>query len=272
MTRVMVVASITLPSGDVPLLVDRALRKLGCATRLVAVDEDQPLLEAARCVNVRNFDRRRFNQRLKREVEAFEPELVLLYGSNWGVFPETLRWLHRRHRCRIVLWEKNLNLWMRFQVECFPYYDHLFCADSHPLPLLEKPATGLRDVRFLGPCCDPEEHGRVELSPRDVERFEAEITFVGGGRRRRRELFESFVRRLGGGRPVGDCVMRNYRGEVDLYLHNFTLGELAALVRRAGLKIIKAVPLNERRNGEARGLFNRIVANGFLIAARKELR
>ena len=85
----------------------------------------------------------------------------------------------------------------------------------------------------------------------------------------RRDLFEAFVRRLGGGQPVGDCVMRNYRGEIDLYLHNFNLGELMSLVRRAGLKIIRAVPLNERRNGEARGLFDRIMANGFIIAAGK---
>jgi len=85
----------------------------------------------------------------------------------------------------------------------------------------------------------------------------------------RRDLFEAFVRRLGGGQPVGDCVMSNYRGEVDLYLHNFTLGELLGLVRRAGLKIIRTVPLNERRNDEARGLFNRIMANGFIVAAEK---
>jgi hypothetical protein len=85
----------------------------------------------------------------------------------------------------------------------------------------------------------------------------------------RRDLFEAFVRRLAGGRPIGDCVMRSYRGELDLYLHNFTLGELVSLVRRAGLEIMRAVPLNERRNGEARGLFNRIVANGFIVAAEK---
>ena len=84
-----------------------------------------------------------------------------------------------------------------------------------------------------------------------------------------RELFNAFLRRLSGGRPAGDCIMRNYRGEIDLYLHSFTLGELMALVRRAGLKIIRAVPLNEQRNGEARGLFNRIVANGFIVAAGK---
>ncbi len=83
----------------------------------------------------------------------------------------------------------------------------------------------------------------------------------------RRELVEAFVRRLAGGAPFGDCVMRSYRGIQDLYLHTFTLGELAALVRRAGLKVSRALLLNEARNGEARGLLNRLTANGFLLAA-----
>lgn len=85
----------------------------------------------------------------------------------------------------------------------------------------------------------------------------------------RRELVEAFVRRLAGGAAFGDCLMRGYRGIQDLYLHTFTLGELAALVRRAGLRVVRAVPLNERRDGEARGLINRITANGFLLAAEK---
>ncbi len=91
------------------------------------------------------------------------------------------------------------------------------------------------------------------------------LRWIGG----RRDLFDAFVRRLSGGGPLGDCIMHNYRGEIDLYLHNFTLGEMLALVRRAGMEMIRAVPLNERRNGEARGLFNRIMANGFIVAARK---
>jgi SAM-dependent methyltransferase len=85
----------------------------------------------------------------------------------------------------------------------------------------------------------------------------------------RRELAEAFIRRLAGGAPFGDCVMRNYRGIQDLYLHTFTLGELAGLVRHAGLKVVRAVPLNEARDGEARGLLNRLTSNGLLLAARK---
>jgi len=190
MTRVMVVASTILPSGDAPLLVDRALRELGCDTKLVALEEDLPLMEAIHWVSAARFDRRRFNRRLLHEAARFDPDILLIYDSNWGIFPSTLRSLRSRHGCRVVLWEKNLNLWTRCQVECFPLYDHVFCADSYPLPLLRKPSTGLRDVRFLGSCCDPEEHGRVPLSQRDRERFAAEVSFVGGGRPRRRELFE----------------------------------------------------------------------------------
>ena len=85
----------------------------------------------------------------------------------------------------------------------------------------------------------------------------------------RRELGEAFVRRLAGGAPFGDCIMRGYRGIQDLYLHTFTLGELSGLVRRAGLRTVRAQLLNEARNGEARGLFNRLTANGFLLAAEK---
>jgi SAM-dependent methyltransferase len=85
----------------------------------------------------------------------------------------------------------------------------------------------------------------------------------------RAELVEAFVRRLAGGAPFGDCVMRNYRGIQDLYLHTFTLGELAGLLRRAGLRLTRAALLNEARNGEARGLLNRLTANGFLLAAEK---
>lgn len=85
----------------------------------------------------------------------------------------------------------------------------------------------------------------------------------------RRELAQAFVRRLAAGDPFGDCLMRNYRGTQDLYLHTFTLGEVLGLVRRAGLSVRRAVLLNERRDGEARGLFNRLTANGFIIAAEK---
>ena len=115
---------------------------------------------------------------------------LLIYGSNYGVFPRTLRKLKRHVGCQIVLWEENLYYWRWYQSESLRHYDHLFTGDSYPIPLLQKPATGLKSVHFLGGCCDPDEHGRVPLSPQDEKRFAAEVTFIGGGRPRRRQLFE----------------------------------------------------------------------------------
>lgn len=190
MTRVMVVASITLASGDVPLLAIKALRRLGCEARLVAVDEDVPLMEEIRLGNVRRFDRTRFNRRVLSRAREFDPDLLLIYGSNWGVFPKTLQRIKRHTGCRIALWEGNLNYWQWYQVESFRHYDHVFSMDSYPIPMLSKAATGLTKVSFLGVCCDPEEHGPVEVSADESEHLGAEVSFVGGGRPRRRALFE----------------------------------------------------------------------------------
>jgi spore maturation protein CgeB len=184
MTRVMLVASITLPSGDVPLFVQRGLRQIGCETRLLAIDEDLPLIETVRYRNPHTFDRRRFNRRLTRVATAYQPEVLFVYGSNWGIYPATLARLKARLGCKAILY------WRAFQVEALRQYDHLFSLDSYPVPLLRLPSTGLADVHVLGPACDPEEHARVELTPSDEQRFAAQVTFIGGGRSRRRALFE----------------------------------------------------------------------------------
>lgn len=193
MTRIMLVASITLPSGDVPLFVQRALGHIGCDTRLVAIDEDLPALESARFRSPHTFDRRRFNRRLIHAALEYRPEVLFIYGSNWGIYPATLAKLKVRLGCKAILWEENLLYWRDFQVEALRQYDHLFSLDSYPVPLLKLPSTGLSDVHFLGPACDPEEHSRVDLSKSDEERFAAQVTFIGGGRSRRRALFENLT-------------------------------------------------------------------------------
>ena len=92
MTRILMTASLTLASGDVPLLLDRALRDLGCDTELVFIDQDLPLLETVLHDSPHDFARALFNRRFARRVRAFQPHLVLVYGSNWGIFPKRLRW------------------------------------------------------------------------------------------------------------------------------------------------------------------------------------
>lgn len=190
MTNVLLVASITLASGDVPLLIEKALRQLNCRTFLFPLEEDLPILDRVRYRNPNSFNRSRFNRRLLRTSKRFQPDILFIYGSNWGIYPNTLRKIKERTGCKIVIWEENLFYWNWYQCLSFPYYDYFFSTDSYTIPLLSKPSTGLKHVYFLGQGCDPEEHGRIELSDEDKKRFEADVTFIGGGRPRRRQLFE----------------------------------------------------------------------------------
>ena len=190
MPRIMLIASITLGSGDVPLLIMKALKQLKCDVLLYTLEEDLPLIEALFYKNVHSFNRFLFNRRVYKKTLDYRPDIFLIYGSNWGIFPETLRKIKLKQGCKIVVIEGNLNYWQWFQSQSFPYYDHFFSSDSYPIPLLQKPNTGLRNVHFLGACCDPEEHSRVDLTLVDEKRFHADITFIGGGVPKRRELFE----------------------------------------------------------------------------------
>jgi len=190
MTNVLLAASITLASGDVPLLIEKALRQLNCRTFLFPLEEDLPVLDRVQYRNPNDFNRSRFNRRLLKSIKRFQPDILFIYGSNWGIFPKTLQKIKDRTRCKVVVWEENLYYWKWYQCMSFPYYDYFFSTDSYAVPLLSKPSTGLKHVYFLGQGCDPDEHGRVNLSEEDRKRFGADVTFIGGGRPRRRRLFQ----------------------------------------------------------------------------------
>ena len=192
--KVMIVASITLASGDVPLLTQKAFSELDCDTYLFSVEEDLPLVEFLFYRDVMDFNRPLFNRRLYKALKKYRPDILLIYGSNWGIFPKTLKKIKSRFNTRVIVWEGNLNFWKWYQTMSFPYYDHFFCTDSYSIPLLLKPSTGLKNVHFLGQGCDPDEHSRVSLSEEDKKRFAADLTFTGGGRPRRRALFEHLTK------------------------------------------------------------------------------
>ena len=186
-------ASITLASGDVPLLAAKALRSLGCEIYVYSMGEDLPLLEALLFRNILNFNRDLFNKRLYRCVKEFQPDIFFIYGSNWGIYPATLKKIKSKIGSKVILWEGNLNFWRWYQSESLRHCDHLFTSDSYPIPLLKKETVGLKNVHLLCGGCDPEEHGKMTLSDSDQERFGADITFIGGGRPNRRELFEHLI-------------------------------------------------------------------------------
>lgn len=188
--RVLVVASVTLYSSDVPILLEKALRKLGCETELFAVNEDLPLLERVFYRDPLKFNYRLFNRRFLRKAMSWQPDLIFIYGSNWGIYPETLRRLKDRLGCSVAIWEGNFYLWRWFQSESIALYDHFFCLDSHLIPLL-KASTALKSIHFLGGCCDPDEHRSINLSPDEKVRYDTDICFIGTPHANRLQLFEN---------------------------------------------------------------------------------
>ncbi len=69
---------------------------------------------------------------------------------------------------------------------------------------------------------------------------------------------------------AGDRLMPRYRGQVDLYLHLFTRGELSRLISAAGFQTVRALCLNAPRTGELAGRWASIRSNGFILAARRD--
>ena len=192
MTRVLIVGAVTVYSSDVPLFLQKAFRELGCKAELFAVNEDLPLLERVFYVGPLEFNYHLFNRRLYRKVVTWHPDVLFVYGSNWGIYPDTIRKLKQRTGCQVIIWEGNFYFWRWFQAESISLYDHFFCGDSYLVPLL-KASPGLKSVHFLGGCCDPDEHCQIELSAQDRLRYGADICFIGTPHSNRMELFENLA-------------------------------------------------------------------------------
>ena len=179
MADVLIVSHVGIGTSDVPLLLARAFDRLGWSAEVFAMDEDLPsrerLLEALRMPRDHPLWVRLFNHRLAARLASSRPALLLLFGSNWRVLPETL--LAARRACTATaLWECNHRLDRPFQREALGCYDVYFDLDSHFLSVARK--AGAARVEHLAGCADPEEHFPVPVGPKD-ERYRAEVSFIG---------------------------------------------------------------------------------------------
>ena len=66
---------------------------------------------------------------------------------------------------------------------------------------------------------------------------------------------------------AGDHIQIRYRGEMDLYLHYFTPGEVTAMLSETRFSLRRFLPLNDERDGELPAGMGMERANGFLVAA-----
>lgn len=194
MRSVLIVAGTQVSASDLHLLFHRAFARLGWRTAFLAHDSGLPfgekVLQQTRArYTLLHFAL--FNQRLKRMAREVSPDLVVIAGSNWYVWPSTVRWL-RRAGAKVVLNEQHLQVFRPYQVACLGLYDHVFTQDS-ALAAVLLGGSPARSVSVLGPACDPDEHRPIDLSADERADLDADVGCVGYGYPNRLALFEQLA-------------------------------------------------------------------------------
>lgn len=195
MPRLLMVAGTQPTASDLHLLYLRAFEKIGFEATLLAHDSGLPFAEKVLQQGRRQLSAAHFslvNRRVRRAALRLRPDLLLVSGSNWYLFPETLREIKRRLGCRVVLNEQHLQVFRPYQAAALPIYDHVFTQDSALVPLLLAP-SGARRVSLLGPACDPVEHRPLSLTEDERARLGSDIACVGWAYPNRLRLFEGLL-------------------------------------------------------------------------------
>jgi spore maturation protein CgeB len=178
--RLLIISATGLQTSDAPFLLVEAFRRAGHQTMLLPVDADLGPLATAGW-RLRGPDdsvyRAAFQRRARKTAAAERPDAVVIYGSNFSLDPDTVRYLKFRIGAQVVLWEINQRIFGGYQARCMPIYDHVFCLDSYFVPVLR--AGGLRCVEHLCAAADPREHRPVDLTAEESERYGCDVSFVG---------------------------------------------------------------------------------------------
>jgi spore maturation protein CgeB len=268
--RILLITATGLRTSDAPFLLAEAFNRSGHETVLLPVDAGLGRLAAAgwRAGGVTDpVYRTMFQRRVRLVAAQVQPDVAVVYGSNWSLEADTVEHLRRRLGSQVVLWEINQLIFTGAQAVCMPLYDHVFCLDSYYVPVLR--AGGLGCVEHLCAAADPVEHRPLELTPDEADRFGADLSFVGSHHPARARLLETLdgldltIKVYGhrweqAGAPVSDWVSSepvygrkktvvyrasalsfHERGPHMLYGENFRVFEVAAC---GGVPITRAVP------------------------------
>ena len=186
--RLLLVGSTEVRNSDATLLLGNAFARTGCAVEVVPATTELPLPAAVGSAHGHLDDRGYqvgFSRLLLGVASRFGPDIVFLYGSNWGVLPGTIRRLQRLG-AKVVLWEVNQQVFGGVGAGALPLYDHVFALDSYFLPVLR--VAGARRVDHLPACADPEEHAPPTLTAEEYRWYAADVSFVGNYSEQRAEM------------------------------------------------------------------------------------
>lgn len=184
--RVLIFAYTLIESSDVHFFLKKAFETFGHVAKIISLDEDLPQWDGK---GLESHFLGELNEPLYQEVDKFQPDCVFLTESNWVFLPETIRRIQSQG-CKVILWEANQNFRAGFRVNAIPLFDHIFTNDSYTIPVLSQFFLA-KDVHYLAGGCDPKYHKPINLSPRDRERFAADIALIGSGSRNRVHLLET---------------------------------------------------------------------------------
>lgn len=128
-------------------------------------------------------DKTRVNDRLIDAARNLVPHIVWIEKGNM-VRPSTLRELRRILPDSVLVSYSEDDMFLahnrtRAFVKCLPFYDCVFTTKAPNVDPAELPALGARRVVAVDKAYDPHMHHPVDVSPTDVERYGADVGFVG---------------------------------------------------------------------------------------------
>lgn len=182
-------------TSDLHLLYGRAFQRLGWRSEFLSNDSHLPFGEKILQQSRLRFSAVHFalfNARVRRAARECRPNLVFITGSNWYLWPETIRHLRRRYGAKVVLNEQHLQVFRPYQAACLPEYDHVFVQDSGLVSVLAH-ASPVKGASLLGPACDPDEHRPLALGAAARDRYGADVSYLGYAYGNRLELFEQLT-------------------------------------------------------------------------------
>jgi hypothetical protein len=110
-------------------------------------------------------------------LSAHQIEVLLIYGSNYFLYPRSLRSIKKRG-VKIVLFEGNLSFDQKFQLEAIPFYDLIITSDSYIVPFLRQ-IMGHTHVVYLTGWGVPSAFCPIEVTDDTKEKYGADVSFIG---------------------------------------------------------------------------------------------
>jgi spore maturation protein CgeB len=192
---VLVIGGTQVTTSDLHLLYHRAYLRLGWRSEFLSNDSHLPFGEKILQQSRLRFSAVHFglfNARVRRAARQCRPNLVFITGSNWYLWPETIRHLQRRYGARVVLNEQHLQVFRPYQAACLAEYDHVFVQDSGLVAVLTH-ASPARGASLLGPACDPLEHRPLALDDAARAAYGSDVSYLGHAYGNRLALFEELT-------------------------------------------------------------------------------